>query len=1150
MAQEAVVNVGVPFPEDPLNFYDEDPVWIRPPDAAIEPEPTDATVNQLDELPLEVAQEVPEEEEEGPQYSRTQLRSYLDYALSIGDKETADRIAADLQKPLTFSDSGTIIAAMYDVGGDSWAQNAGIFMSTEESIERGLQGKGLIGSEITEAEKERILRELYNKYGYLPDTKVELPTGGEHTVESLLDSSTGLGPSLTFTAFGVGTNFLGPLKLAAIPALYGGVYNYSVNANVNELARVLKENGVEDSEIRRIIEENMSDLRAAGAVEAGSEVVGSFGLGKVIKGVLIKTLGIKTTDSIIKKALKGTGIAAGSGALFVAEESLEEGVSQTASGQIKKGLEEKIEELNKGDLGGEEASVETFTKNVQQAVPGVALGGGVTTVAVGGVTTGKTAYDKFTGQTQGATETGKIKSTADFVADNAARKSVSVLDPWLDLPAGRQLRDLLEHREYGDQPGNVKPRDFFETKLNELGDLYHGVDQALGRIKDNLTGRFLMQDVRNQLNSFIESTPRLSKHLNDAVRAARAGDRTKILKLKGKDRKTAEIAAAASEIRETVKEIEYRFQQLGIRPAYSKGRGGMPLFFDTKYIRNNAAEFDTWLQRDGYAKNAVHAQEIRQGILETGGVPFLQRPKAYQRYQKPKGQETPGVVSKKFKADTVPQQFKNSKIETALPQFAMKAATRIAHAKQFGKNGEKITKLVNDMVNQARAQGRIIPKGVVDKVYDIESALIGQYNTIRTEGLSKANKAATVIAAASTLGGATFSSLQEPLVIIERVGLTPTLRALPDAMNQAFRGTLRTFHKKFKQANIMQVAEEIGIAQEYANAEILTQTFSAEHASLLDTYFKSPLGLFLYQWTRWVRAWATGAGMFKFNQYQREMARGKLSNLSREQLADLGISEADMRAMTSVFTQAGTTFRDVLIQNANQPNAVTEALLDVQLPSGSTARELLRSGLVRMVNESVMAPRATIRPMWLNDPHFALLGNLKSFPITFGNTVIKRILRKIDPRKIGCSGRLAQALGSVAVAGGLVAIAYNSQMLKHGIWGRDEDSPRYKPTVSEAGTPKELLSTRFGEAVQQAGLLGAAQFLIDMYRFKPETTLGPTINDMASAINEAIQWGEGGKDTADIMESLGQRTARGLGVIGKSKEIQESFGETFREMVE
>lgn len=746
---------------------------------------------------------------------------------------------------------------------------------------------------------------------------------------------------------------------------------------------------------------------------------------------------------------------------------------------------------------------------------------------------------------------GAIRTGLDIVADTAARKSVSVLDPWLDLPAAQQLRDTFEHREFGDAPGVVKPRDFFETKLNELGDLYNQVDAAVNRLKDNITGRFITPSVRNTLNSYIGTPPKLDPRLNDAVNKAKSGDMTGIESLKGSSRKKAETVLAAYQIKETVSEIENRFSQLGIKPAYSKTASGIPLFFNTKEIKKNSGAFDAWLQGEGYASSPVHAQEIREGILETGGVPYIQQPRLYKGYRPTKGKEKPGVVNKKFNADTVPSQFVNKNIDQALPKFAMKAATRIAHAKQFGPRGEKVQSLVNQMIDQARAQGRTIPTSVIDRINDLQDALIGNFNPIRTEGVAAANKAATVIQAASTLGGATLSSLQEPLVILERAGLLPTLQSLPGALNQITRGLLRGLNKKFiNQSDMMRVAEEIGIAQEYANAEILTQSFSAEHANLLDAYFKSPFGLFLYQWTRFVRSWATGAGMFKFNQYQRELNAGKLSKLSRDQLADLGISVQDLTAINNLLKPTGLTIRDLLIQNAKQPNVTTEAILDATLPSGLTGRDILRGGLVRMVNETVMAPRATIRPMWLNDPHYAMLGALKSFPITFGNTVIKRMLRKLNPKRMGCSGGLAQAMGALSVGVGLVGVAYMSQQLKHMAWGRPENAPKYKPTIGQATTPRELLSSRFAEAVQQAGLLGAWQFAVDAYRFEPSTTVGPMLNDVYNGILAAIEYGEGDIETADIMEVMGQRIGKTLGVLGKSKDTQEGVGEFFRDLVE
>lgn len=1085
--------------------------------------------------------------------SRQELLQGFNYLVEQGRDEDAQLVLNELRtRPLTFAETMQATGGMISAGSETFPTLGTAFLTTDETLNRFFSGEGLPGGAATEAAIKEQRNKFIYEYGFMPDTPVQWGPANT-TVGAMLDSAAGFGPSATFSVVGLAAPFI-PLPgttAAALAGIGAATYNMAVNQSAYALADVLvNQYGYNEEKTREIVTNVMPYLRGSGLAEGASEAVGDLGVGKLLQFGL-KKLMPEAGEAVFKSVMKKMGVVGGTTIGGIGVETLEEVTGGLASGEALKAAEKEAG-IKTGEIGGAEASVERAKQIASDVLPMVTVLGGGPSAAISTYRSFAPAQEETTASTGNARplthESGNVRKAVDFVADTFGRKSISVLKPYIGITgegsAAAQLHDMIEHRETGEAVGVVKQPDFFETKLNELGDIYNRVDNSLNRLRDSFTGRSLKKGTRQNLQRYIETGVKLKGIVGEAVQAAKANDFSKINKLRGKQRQLAETALAGDTIRDAVAEINYRLESVGVQQAYSTTAGGMPLFFDTSRIRNNRQGFKSWLQQDGYASNDVHAQEITENILNAGGVPYLNEPTRHKSLRKTDEGEKPGVVNKPINPSTVPKQFVNENIEKALPNFALKAATRIAHAKTFGANGEKLDGLVKQMIQEVREAGHTVNDQDIKQIYNIQNALIGTYNPIRQAGVQRANKAATVFQAASTLGGATLSSIQEPLVIFERAGLIPALKTLPAALSQAARGIIRsaTSKKWMKQHDMMRVAEELGIAQEYANAEILTQTFSAEHASMLDTFFKSPFGLFLYQWTRWVRAWATGASMAKFDQYQREFNSGKISTLTKQQLADLGFSTQDFASLVNVAKAANVKLSEVLKRNATDPNVVTETVLDTQLPSGKTGRELLRAGTLRMVNESVMAPRATVRPMWLNDPHFALIGELKSFPIVFGNTVIKRLINKIDPRKMKCGGSAMQAMGALSAAAAMVGVAYLMQEVKFGIWGSGED-PERRMGIEYARTPKEAAESRFGEAIQTSGMLGPWQMLVDTYRFDETGILGPSMNQMFDAMTEIVKFGENEYTGADMMRIIGERTAKAAGSFGKSQQVREAVGD-------
>ncbi len=70
----------------------------------------------------------------------------------------------------------------------------------------------------------------------------------------------------------------------------------------------------------------------------------------------------------------------------------------------------------------------------------------------------------------------------------------------------------------------------------------------------------------------------------------------------------------------------------------------------------------------------------------------------------------------------------------------------------------------------------------------------------------------------------------------------------------------------------------------------------------------------------------------------------------------------------------------------------------------------------------------------MSDPRMAIIAQLKTFPVVFGNTVVKRLLRKLNPKQ--CTPDYGAAVGVIgAIAFGYAAV-YTGEMLKDAIKGK------------------------------------------------------------------------------------------------------------------
>jgi len=403
--------------------------------------------------------------------------------------------------------------------------------------------------------------------------------------------------------------------------------------------------------------------------------------------------------------------------------------------------------------------------------------------------------------------------------------------------------------------------------------------------------------------------------------------------------------------------------------------------------------------------------------------------------------------------------FRELDVERVLTNYLQNAATRVASANIFGKDASK---LKSELAKLQKA-GEITQKEV-DRAYDLYDASHNIYKKDANPNALAASKVATTIGAITHLGLATLSSLSELAWIGERAGFGNMLATLPKAFKYAIDGTRKGVSGKYIAPGESATAmATLGFNLDPRVNERLDQIFSTDTNKVLSIYFRTPLGGFLTQWTNFNRNWAAQAWMSNLNQKANSIIAGDIKDIDQRrldnELKENGLTREDFRLIANAFrdddgrVRIDITKDDILnrvvkketrqVAPARKKKKEDVRELDV------TVRDLLVPWMQKVVDDVVVHPRASNKPLWMSDPRMAIFAQLKTFPIVFGNTVVKRLLRKLNPKQ--CTPDYGAAIGVVGAIATAYAAVYVGEMLKDAIKGQDFEDPSFKETLDRMG---------------------------------------------------------------------------------------------------
>lgn len=327
-----------------------------------------------------------------------------------------------------------------------------------------------------------------------------------------------------------------------------------------------------------------------------------------------------------------------------------------------------------------------------------------------------------------------------------------------------------------------------------------------------------------------------------------------------------------------------------------------------------------------------------------------------------------------------------------------------------------------------------------------------------------------------------FQKLQGWLLVVQNYALLPlaTITSLVDPIGIAVRGDLDTAMHAFM-VGMKQVAALIrreGKTEERSFAELIG---SVEKSTTLEAlgmgfggYYTTGAARraneFLFQingLTRWTDFTRTIAAAGATHFIRKHVFRG--TEESQRYLQELGVNPADVEDSETL----GILGRDEVSQLNYDLNRVKKTLRNVrsetykqeltaelkELTERKNRDERLRAAVNRFVDQSILRPDASQRPLWGSDPRFMLIMHLKSFTWSFQEVILKRVYNEV------LEGHYAPLMSLMAYA----PAAFMTIVMKDLLRGAFDDDDEREYTWGSA----------LWQGVDKGGLLGTMSWAAD-----------------------------------------------------------------------
>lgn len=564
-----------------------------------------------------------------------------------------------------------------------------------------------------------------------------------------------------------------------------------------------------------------------------------------------------------------------------------------------------------------------------------------------------------------------------------------------------------------------------------------------------------------------------------------------------KDQYTSRVQAAPQEENAIKSEIKKSdaFKNLSGRQIFTPNAtglykrivdAGIPLNFEEGYLPRlyrtgfgNRNKFIRVLTRPGTNRSKQQAINILDNIeqnegfynpekldINFDGVPINNRVKEAEVGLEQRRKLSKEDVQALEKAGLV-----ETDIEGLLYKYILDANRKIEGKKMADYFNATIPEMYkNNQITAAEAQ----------HIKDIFDATQHKYKPLDSRGLRNAQKWLLTSQYILTLPLAGLTALSEPLIILSRISPKYALFGAAQAAYNAYRAGLRTVFPKLKMKENERAFKGIlegldgTLAERFGDLAGVTVSRKVTNA-----FFKATL---LTTITQISRDMAFQATRLQIRNDLKKVATGRNTKevmQARKRLAEQGLVKP--------------------LEN--------EAIRQWADGETETDPRIIRMALSKTVNEFIMSPNATNRPLWMSDPHYASVAQLKGFMMVFGNTVGTRLWREVFvPLK---KGRIpaGEAMKYAVALSSIVAVSMAIQGLKDAIRYGDEESPFDKMD----GKEKML------RAVLNTNILGGFTLLHDALTAKEfgssfwASILGPAASTIQGAAEGIYDYGAKGE---------------------------------------
>ena len=515
----------------------------------------------------------------------------------------------------------------------------------------------------------------------------------------------------------------------------------------------------------------------------------------------------------------------------------------------------------------------------------------------------------------------------------------------------------------------------------------------------------------------------------------------------GRETTTPEGKFVRGAVRRALRQMLSYMQEAGVEIEHITGDNAayFPRSWDPSYIRSHQAEFRAMLQK--YVDNGqFHGDPVKlmHKLVASDGAEFTNE------HDKP-GMQFAKERLLKFITHEDAAPFMRKNLMEIMNSYITQGTRRAEWSRRLGGENEGL----HDILARAKRQGatdkqvetamsyvRAVDGTLGDDINPTARRLMGDiivYQNIRLLPL------------------AIFSSVVDPAGIVVRGG---TMRDAFTTFKRGVKEMVKNFQDKPTEDDATQFAAMVGTID---NA-MLTRALGASYSqgmvgdlgrSINDKFFRYNL---MEQFNNSMRVGATEAALGFIARH----AKG-VNEHSTRYLGELGLTKDDV--------QVG-------------PDGRLKVLERDGLSLEHAAR--MKAAVNRWVDGAVLRPDAADKPLWMSDPHWALISHLKQFVFSFQETILKRVAHEIE------HGNYTPAY---AVAS-YVPIMIAADMVKGLIQGGGSQ-PQWKEGWG--------LAEYFNSGVERSGLWGSGQFVIDGVEGVMGTggfgsLTGPTIEQVTDAV--------------------------------------------------